>query len=375
VLLVFFALFRQHFDAGLSGLAPEWYASIVALAGFAVLFLVFMRLPDDWTASRRTGVRVAGWGAALAMFAFVTFPDGSRFRPERIDIILLLLAYCAVFGTIVWLCTRHSVLARLGVLAVIASFRIVGYNEGWVSTLYAFDPVPWLYKFAFFQFLCAVIPGTIVGDMLLDWRRSRDLVALGSADRPGWSTPRVIALALLLVVTIPIVLTGIQARYVFTTTAVAMLLSVMAVGLARRPSGATESLISALVSWGVFWLLLGLLMDPFDGGTKKVPETFAWFFQGCGLSMFALVALIVLVDVLRRPRWVQLLVDVGQNPMMAYVGLGMVVGPLLGLIGITRMIEHAQLPPWVGFGWSAVLTLMVALLVRAFTRRRIVWRS
>ena len=106
-----------------------------------------------------------------------------------------------------------------------------------------------------------------------------------------------------------------------------------------------------------------------------MPETFAWFFQGCGLAIFVLVTLIILMEVLRRPRWVQLLVDAGQNPMMAYVALGMVVVPVLGLTTIEQAIDAANLSPWLAFGWSGVLTLLVALLVRVFTRRRVFWRS
>lgn len=373
-LLVFFALFRQHFDSAVSGIAPAARAWIVGLAGFGVLCLIFTRFPDRWAASRRSAARLAGWAAAAAMFAAVSFPDGSGFRPERIDIILLILAYCAVFGTAVWLLTRHSLLARLGVLAVVVSLRVVGYNPGWVNVLYAFDPVPWLYKFSFFQFLCAVIPGTIVGDLMLAWMRSRESLPAAAEPR-GWRTTRAVMLGGVSLLAVPLVLTGIQGRHVFATTVLAAGLCAVAHWLARRPFGETETLAATLVHWGSFWLLLGLLLDPFDGGTKKVPETFAWFFQGCGLAIFVLVAFLVVAEVLRRERWLQLLIDAGQNPMLAYVGLGMVVLPLLGLTGVAAAVDALALPPWVAFGWSVVLTLVVALLARVFTRVGIFWRA
>src|SRR5438046_8860483 len=40
-LLLFFALFRQHFDSSLGSLQPEQYAWTVCLIAFAVLFAIF----------------------------------------------------------------------------------------------------------------------------------------------------------------------------------------------------------------------------------------------------------------------------------------------------------------------------------------------
>ena len=370
-LLVFFALFRQHFDASVSGIEPQRLAWLIGLAAFAVLFAIFVRLPDAWSRGRRSAVRAAGWIGAAAMFGIVGFPDGSRFTPERIDIILLLLAYCATFGTLVWLATRDSLLARLAVLAAIASLRIVGYNPGWVNALYAFDPVPWLYKFSFFQFLCVVIPGTIVGDMLLRWMRES---GRGPEGAGGWDAGRLRALAALAVAALPVTVIGVQARYVFATTVAAALLSAAAGWVTRYPLTATESLIHQLVRWASFWLLLGLLLDPFDGGTKKVPETFAWFFQGTGVAMFLLVAFLLAFSG-RRPRPLQLLVDNGQNPMLAYVMFGMVILPLLGLTTAKQAIDAMELAPAAALSWSVAVTLAVAVAVSAFTRRKVFWRS
>jgi predicted acyltransferase len=370
LLLVFFALFRQHFDSSVSGIQPEARAWGMGLFAFAVLFLVFVRFPPHWDRRIRLAARAVGWLGALGMLAAVRFPDGSTFRPERIDIILLLLAYCALFGTLTWLATRHNLQARLGVLAVIAALRVAGDDPGWIHGLFAFDGIAWLYRFAFFQFLCAVIPGTIAGDLLLEWSRAPRDAAGAAGDRR-----RVWGLAGVLVLLPIVVLTGIQSRYVLATTCAAMLLAAAALFLARRPATATGTLIARLLGWGTFWLLLGLLLDPFDGGTKKVPETFAWFFQGSGLAIAVLVIFIIVADVLRKPRALQLLIDNGQNPMVAYVAVGMLVAPLLGLTGINDFVTARLSSPWMAFAWSVAGTLIVAWAVRTLTRRRLLWRS
>ena len=171
------------------------------------------------------------------------------------------------------------------------------------------------------------------------------------------------------------VVVGIQERQVFAATAVAASLSVIALALCRRPATPTESLIARLTGWGAFWLMLGLILDPLDGGTKKVPETLAWFFQGTGIAVFLMVIFTIVSDRIRQPRWLRLLAANGQNPMIAYVGNGMLILPILGLTGIKNAVDSLELVPWLAFLWSVAVTLLVALTVGFFVRCRLLWRS
>lgn len=371
-LLVFFALFRQHFGSDVSQLQPGPARWMIGLLGFVVLFAIFVRLPGGWSRVRRLVVRAAGWMTALLMFAWIRFPDGSGFRPERIDLIVLILAYCAVVGSLVWLATRHSLPGRLAILGLLVTAHLVRYKT-WMSTVYEFSPVPWLYEFSHLEYLCIAIPGTIVGDMLLGWMRASRLAAAESLlDR--WSVPRATALAGILLLFVPLLLLGVQGRYVFATTSIAAGLCAAALYVARRPATPTESLVAQMVYWGALWLLLGLMLDPYDG-TKKVPPTFAWFFQGCGLAIFVLVAFIIIMELVERPRWLGLLVDNGQNPMIGYVGYGMLALPLLSLTTVKETIESRGPAPWLAFGWSLIVTVLIAYGVRLFTRRKLFWRS
>ena len=106
-----------------------------------------------------------------------------------------------------------------------------------------------------------------------------------------------------------------------------------------------------------------------------MPETFAWFFQGCGIAIFLLLVFILITEVLRRPRPLQLLVANGQNPMLAYVANGMLILPLLGLAGGKNAVDSLELAPSLAFAWSLALTLLVAFTVRFFVSRRLLWRS
>jgi predicted acyltransferase len=380
-LLLFLALLRQHFD----GSAPTYTSAypdgpprevwVIGLVAFAVLFLVFTRFPQTWSRGRRLSLRAVGWAAAIAMFALVEFPDGSHFRPDRIDDILVLAAYSVVFGTLIWMATRENLLSRLATLAIICAFILLERRDGWVSQIYAYDPLPWLYQFSFFKYLCITIPGLIVGDLMLRWTRAPRLDAVEPGHSGPWTKGRAVLIALVSFSLVPLVLVGIQGRYVFETTVAASVICVVLWLLTRRPRAATESLISQLVGWGTFWLVMGLLLDPFEEGTRKLPVTFAWFFQTSGLAIFILVALVIVMEMLRKPRWLQLLVDSGQNPMIAYVGYGMLVLPLLGLSGIKNAFESREPTPWVAFAWAVIVTVMVAYVTRFFTRRKLFWRT
>jgi hypothetical protein len=175
--------------------------------------------------------------------------------------------------------------------------------------------------------------------------------------------------------TVPLLLAGIQGRYVFVTTAGAALLCGAAIRLTRTSASPTELLMRQLARWGSFWLLLGLLCDPIENGTHKEPVTFAWMFQGLGLGILVLLGFFVIIHVLQHRRWLQLLIDNGQNPMMGYVGYGMVVLPIIGLTGIKYTVESAEPSPWVACAWGVLLTCAVAYMVRFFTRRQLFWRS
>lgn len=61
--------------------------------------------------------------------------------------------------------------------------------------------------------------------------------------------------------------------------------------------------------------------------------------------------------------------------MIAYVANGMLIMPLLGLTTIKGLVESQEPGPWLAFGWSIVILMLVAFTVRFFARRKLFWRS
>ena len=390
VMLLFLALFREHFDTAAvdatsaAAHQPEAYGWLLALAGFPILFAIFTRF-EGWPRARVIAVRAAGWIGAALMLTGTHFPDGASIHWHQLDIILVIIAYGVAIGTVVWLLTRENLLARLAIVAILAAIRMNDGHDGWIQQLYAFQPMKGWYDFAVLQYLCIAIPGTMVGDLLVEWAQrpnfdvTRQSLFLAS-DAPRvryWSAARAAGVALALVACVPAVLVGVQGRDVLPATVVVSAICAGAAWATRRADGPTDELIRDLVRWGSFWLLLGLLLDPAEGGTHKDPPTFAWMFQSVGLAIFVLAALVVVIQILRRRRWVQLLVDNGENPMLAYVTYGMLLQPLFGLSGIKPWLDDRLGSfPWLYFFvWTLPLTVAVAYVVSFFTRRRVFWRS
>ena len=101
ILLGFFALYVQAIRPYVISDHPSVRTWLVALLGFGLLFPVLMRLPAAWPAAWRWGIRAAGWASAVALLALLRYPGGKGFSLERSDIIIVVLANMAVFGSFV----------------------------------------------------------------------------------------------------------------------------------------------------------------------------------------------------------------------------------------------------------------------------------
>lgn len=318
-LLLFLAIFRQHFDASVSPMEPLWQRDVLALLGFLALFGILMRLPATWSAGSRAAVRMVSWALAVTMLMFVRFPDGTGASLARTDYILQALAHVAVLGSLIWLVTRRSLVLRLGILAAIVAFRFAAWRGGWAADLWNITSSEALIQVGFVVFLCAVIPGTIVGDVIA-----------ARLQRPGPSAD---------------------------------------------PHIHTWGFIRTLVMWGACWSLLGVVFAFAYEAINKNQATLSWLFTCTGISIFALALLVIVSDVRGKGHALRLFVDNGQNPVLAYVANGMLLLPILALTGLEDRIGALTTVPTLGFLRAVFLTVLIAFAVRFFTRQGVLWRT
>lgn len=366
-MLFVFALLIGHSNTFFIGYTQEGRA--LAIAGFLIMFLVFTRRRKDWDERTFTIVNRAGWIAAILFLALSPLLYDSTFTPTRRDDIIAGLAFAALSGSIVWYFTRDNLNARLVVLAAALALYLGARNEGWIQSFWWASPAPWLFQPSQLTLLTVVIPGTIAGDVLLRWMRA----PVAGPTAAAWKDSRITLLALVSLVFAPLVVVGMYNRWVLGTTQLAVALAVAGAFLTWRPTSSTELLLQRLFSWAALWLLLGLLLDPFEGGIKKVPDTLSYFFTVTGVTMMVMVALVAIVDIRGWRRAVKPLIDVGHNPMLMYVVYTVFLNSLLEMIPAMRSVLRGSAGE--SFLRSLITTVVVVLIVQAFTRRRIYWRT
>jgi predicted acyltransferase len=376
-LLGFFALFVQAIRPYTMDNHPTTATWLVALLGFFIFFPILTRLPDAWPRAVKISIRAVGWLAAILFFAFVKYPDGSGFSLGRSDIIIIVLTNMAVFGALVWMFTREKLLLRLGVIGIMFAIRLSNMpqaTEGWVHDLWQFSPLPWLYQLYYLQYLCIVIPGTIAGDLILQWTRGTKSAGEISAPR-SWPLAQYFFIALNLLTLLLVVLIGLKARWLMETTLLAFGICFTGWLLLQKPLNETERLFQKLFNWAVYWLVLGLFFEPYEGGIKKDHPTLSYYFVTSSLAICVFIGFSILIDVFRQRRPLQLLIDNGQNPMIAYAGINNFITPVLALVGADALLTHFATTPWRGFCKGAIVTLLMALTVSLLTRRKIFWRT
>lgn len=373
-LLAAFAVFSSHIRPYSLNPSPNTLTWILAMFGFALLFPMYARLPGKWSAVLRWGIRLGGWGAAALFMYLWQRPDGTGFSLKQRDIIIVILTNVAVFGSFAWLITRKNLLWRLGIIAVIVALRHSTKEAGWIHIMWNYSPswLSWIYGMGMISYLCVAIPGSILGDMLLHWTKS---TVEERKEATGWSNGRLIAMVLLLLVIGLVILSGLQARWVFTATLLTAALCVIGWKVFSNPTGDTESLLKTFFGWGTFWLFLGLMLEPYEGGIKKDPNTLSYFFVTAGLAVFMVIIFMILIDILGKKKWFSILIDNGQNPMIAYMGNSNFILPLMNLTMLGGVIDRMTPGPWLGTLRGMFVTLLVALMVCFFTRRKIFWRT
>ena len=369
-LLVVFALFLQHSKPyALSG-NPESLHWIIGLVGFVVLFLIYYRYPKSINPKFVTAIKVVTGIGALLLFSQLTYTKGSGFLLSRSDIIILVLANVALFGSIIWLFTKDNLLIRLSILAFLLAFRITHYIEGsWTGLIWDLTPAPEIYKFYFLQYLFIVIPGTIAGDLFYKSMKS------SNEDSSSDNKNNLIYLFFLCIGIIVLNLFGLYSRQLTLNLIGNIILLCAGLIILKNSKSQLLDLYKKLFQWGAFWLMLGLAFESFEGGIKKDQSTLSYYLVTSGLAFMALISFSIISDYWKKSKYVNLLIENGQNPMIAYIAGSNFVMPILALTGLSTILNYLLINPWLGFLKGLIFTLLAAVVTSFFTKKKIFWRS
>lgn len=279
----------------------------------------------------------------------------------------------AFFGFIIWMLTKQNLLLRLGLLGILMAIRLSNMPQqlgGWVSELWNFSPIPWIYKLYYLQYLFIVIPGTIVGDLILKWMQE-----IEDTTKVEWSRVKYFIIAILMFFIDLEILDGMYNRWVFETTVLTSILLIVGYLLMQNPFNKTEKFYKEVFLWACYWIILGLFFEPYEGGIKKDKATISYYFITSGMSILLIIFFSIFIDIFNKQKWFKLLIENGQNPMIAYAGINNLIIPIFYLTGMMFLLNKYAITPWLGFVKGLIITIFLTLAVSLFTRLKIIWRT
>jgi predicted acyltransferase len=369
-LLGAFAFFSQHFQPRVIDRTPSPEIWWLAFGMFFVAILIWGLYPKSWSAWLRYGLQAVGWAIAIWVMFSLTWGDAHGPGPTvaRSNPIILVLANMALFGGAIWLATRGSVLVRAGVMAaVLALFVGSTVPDSLSARIWEWTPLAWLTGWVYWKYLLLIIPGTILGDLLIGLR-----VAPDHDSPPAWRWWRTLPLSLACLALLVSILVVYYVRADWTVT----LPLFAAIGLlALRPGDGFERSVAAIVAWSLAWLFFGGLMEPFQDGIKKDPATISYLLTMSGLSGLALAALMILERLRVALPVTRFVAASGQNALLAYAAISNLVGPIWHGTPLGAWVAERTPGPALGTVRGFMQVLLLAVLVWLFTKARIFMRA
>ena len=371
VWLAAFAIILGNTRMGRLTLLQPWAAALVTLVVWGLFFAMFVRLPQ---LDKRGNTRL-NWGGFLLLAAFTMLYKplfGVEVSLYQSDIIILILASMALFGTILWWLTRQSTVMRVVVIGAIALLKMASSVEGsWCAWLWQQTPAAWLFRFEFLKYLCLVLSGTLAGDVIHRALKQKPADEVQENRANGPLTGLLVALMAAL---IGVQMWGLFVREVGCDVLLSTVLCALTGWLISRLKTAEQPLLKELFALGVVLLFIGLLAEPLEGGIKKDHATVSFFFVTGALATFVLIAALALE--LRFGIRFRMLEAMGANPMFAYTASGYLITPLATLTTLSVWIERfAALGPWCGFLRGVLFALLVMVITYPFTRKNYYWKS
>lgn len=371
--LTFFAIFIQHFYPYVLSSPQDMKSWLLAILCFTILFPMFMRIPLKMPSWAHTSIKVSAYGAAMIMMVTTSYADGRTFSLFFSNVIILLLANMAIFGSIFYIFTMYNRWLRLGLLLLLMAVTLGSSVENsWTQAVFNYTPLPWMYHFDYLKYLFIVIPGSIAGEYLMEWMKNRK-------DSDNSTSPQYRKMSIvLLILTITIItfnLYGLYTRMLAVNLSVTVVLLLIGKYIFICSTDGIALLWKKLFNAGAYLLLLGLCFEPFQEGIKKDPATFSYFFVTSGLAFMALLFLSIVCDYFKCVRSTRFLVMSGQNPMIAYVVGDLFIMPLANILGITSLLSYFQQNSWLGFLQGVILTGLSVLVTMFFTKIKWFWRT
>ncbi|MGN0002074.1 MAG: DUF5009 domain-containing protein [Sphingobacterium composti] len=369
ILLVFFAIALAYLTPNNLTGAP-WVNYLTSLATFGSFFLIFMRF--EGSVLKRYGIQLLGFTLVAIFTYYHSEILGNEFSKSKNNIIILVLANMAVFGSLFWLLTASNIYLRIAIIVAFMGVYFTHNIEGsWTAHIWNFSPeLHWFYNFAFLKYLCIVLPGSILGDLVLKYKADTNrLYASNEVREPGLIAMVCFAFLLFHVVTL------YTRDLSFNIAGHFLFVALYFVYFSREKNGQV-TFYKIIIGCGLIFSTLGLFFEPLEGGIKKDPSSFSYWFMTSGLAFIFYVTCDYLTKMHSRNIFIGSLVKCGQNPMIAYCVTAFCVTPMLGLLQILPLLDNiAASSPYLGLIRAGVFMFLMILITNIATNKKWFWRS
>lgn len=366
LLLVLFALFSVHARSGIMSSTPGVKEYLLSVSCFIVLFIMYSQGGSSYSKRWSWSWRISGFILALLFLAFYPFAKGFSFYTN--DIIIMVLANMALFGTLVWFFTRKNPLLRMGILPFIMAVFLASKDlSSWNSYIFNWSPASWMYTFYFLKYLFIVLPATLAGEWLIAAKSDAET----KPQRSQCLSIAIICWAILLCN-----LVGLYNRWLVLNLITTLLLSGLLLLLLKQvKEGVDKSLFTKFIHAGIYLLMLGLFFEAYEGGIKKDISTYSYYFVTTGLAFLILLSFIILEKLGYFSSVLTYLSNNGKNPMIAYTAGNLLVIPLLKLSGAYIWLDSLGTTAAGGFMRGIIFTGIVSLITIFCTKKNLFWKT
>ena len=368
VLLVLFGLLFTHAKFWNLSAEPDVKEYIFSIAGFVLLFLIYSNWQVYFAKTPSLLLKLSGLAIALLFLFLYPFPYGD-FSLNKTDIIILVLANMAFFGSLIWYATRNQPMLRLGILPIImAIFLAQNATESFNSFLFKWSPLPSVYQFYYLKYLFIVIPGTFGGDWLLSYPKMDFKIIRKKNQLAG--------IAVINVILVVLNLWGLFGRYLIVNLILNVVLMVLQLFLINQlVNKAQKGFYLKFLSAGIYLLILGLFFEAFEGGIKKDSSTYSYYFVTAGLGFLMLLSFVIAEQLQLFKSALNFFAANGKNPMIAYTAGSLFVLPLLALTHAQQHLNALNYNWATGFLKGLIFTALVSIITLFFTRIKLFWKT
>ena len=375
-LLAFFALFTHHMVPWVLAKEPTTVHFLLSIAAFVLVFFQLYDYKNKKYKQLFYGLKIVAFVLAVALLYFLPFKDGKGFTLTNSDIIIIVLANMALFGTIIWWLTKNNVLLRVAILPFIMAIFLANKEPsvGWAKTLFNFNTIAgfkidWLYQFYFLKYLFIIIPGTVAGEYFL---RFAKISTENNESNDVFILHAITLISFGLVISNTIFLFE---RLLLLNLIISALVIFIIHCLFKKLQKTSHQLMHHFFNAGAYLLLLGLFFEAYEGGIKKDSSTYSYYFVTSGLAFFMLIgfnglALSKVGSIINNYLSLN-----GKNPMVAYIAGGLLLRPVLHITGVDIFLDTLNVNPFLGFLKGVLFTAVVSLITIWFTKRGWFWKS